>query len=201
MRSLVAVFALLLSLPAIAAIPEKKASAENKQFRRWLVHYLKNDPDDDDLANMTYGYALLDLNGDGRNEAVVWAKDSNLCGTSGCGFLVFVHDRSGWRLFADGPTTRPPIKVLPTRTHGWQDLSSLQYGGGVEHPFEAWDRFEGKSGYNWSRAAPKVPKNVHGRIIIREASIPLFPEKCRKVIEAPSTFGPLPVSSKKPGSC
>jgi hypothetical protein len=186
--------------PALA----KQRSSEDAQFRRWLTGYLLHMPyneDDPDLQNLVYGYALVDLNGDGRNEAVVWARDANLCGTSGCGLEVFEHGKSGWRFLIDVATTRPPIKILPTRTHGWRDLSSWQYGGGVDHPYEAWWHFNGRHDYDSSKTKWKVPKRIHGRIIIKDASIPLFPSKCHKVEEGPSVFGPMPVKSTKAGSC
>ncbi len=202
MRVASALVTILLALPAAGAAAPKGPS-EDAQFRRWLTHYLKNggdDSEDNDLQNLVYGYALIDLNGDGRNEAVVWSRDAGWCGSSGCDFDVFVHTKKGWRYFADGVNTRLPIKVLPSRTHGWRDLSGWQYGGGVDRPFESWIQFDGR-GYGWAKTGWKVPKRIHGRIIIKDATIPLFPSKCQPTLEAPSIFGPMPIKSGKPGSC
>ena len=202
MRALIALTPVALILVPAAKAESKSASSEDAQFRRWIIHYLKSGyRDDADLQNLVYGYALVDLNGDGRKEAVVWARDSNICGTSGCSLDIFVHDKSGWRDSIDVGTTRPPIKILPTRTHGWYDLSSWQFGGGIEHPYEAWWRFNGRSDYDSSRTKWKVPKRIHGRVIIKDANIPLFPSKCHRTEEATSVFGPMPIKSAKPGSC
>jgi hypothetical protein len=199
-----AALTIVLALSAPGTAQAKTKASEDAQFRRWLRAYLLHIPyneDDRDLKNLVYGYALIDLNGDGRDEAVVWARDSNLCGSSGCGLDVFVQGKSGWRDFIDVATTRPPIKILPTRTHGWLDLSSLQYGGGIDHPYEAWWHFNGRRDYNSSKTKWKVPKHIRGRVIIKDATIALFPSKCHRVHEVPSIFGPMPVESEKQGSC
>jgi hypothetical protein len=200
-KALGALLIIALAAAATAAAHANRISLEDTQFQRWLVHYLKSDSTgDDDLQNLVYGYALVDLNGDEKNEAVVWARDANLCGTGGCGLDVFVHGKSGWRFFARGPTTRPPIKILPTRSHGWRDLATWQYGGGIDHPFELWVRFDGHD-YGFATAASKVPQRVKGRVIIRDATIPLFPSKCRRVQEMPSIFGPMPITKGGSGTC
>jgi hypothetical protein len=207
MRSALALFTLLLSIPAtpIPAMPAKGMSADEAQFRRWLIQYLKNDPDDVDLPNLVYGYALVDLNGDRRNEAVVWASDSRTCGTGGCDLEVFVHRRSGWRLFSSTTITRPPIKLLASRHHGWRDLAAWQAGGGIERPYEGRLRFNGRQyepvePVDWTGVHPRPP-HLDGLILIKDASIPLFPSKCRRVHEAASVFGPIPIKSGKPGTC
>lgn len=192
---------LMIGLVWAGGASAKPKSSEDAQFRRWLIHYLKSDKEDDDLQNLVYGYALVDLNGDGRNEAVVWARDRDNCGSSGCGLEVFVHGKSGWREAIDGATTRPPIKILPTKTRGWRDLSSLQYGGGIDHPYEAWWHYNGRGGYDSSKTEWIVPKRIHGRVIIKDANIPLFPTMCHRTEEASSVFGPMPIKSAKAGSC
>jgi hypothetical protein len=195
-----------LALPLAAdARPQKRMSAEEAQFRSWLIQHLKNEyRDDDDLQNLVYGYALVDLNGDGRNEAIAWATGYR-CGTSGCDPEIFVRGRSGWRLFSGGPGTRLPIKLLATRSHGWRDLAGWQAGGGIKRPYEARWRFNGREyeivyPADWTGVKPRPPR-LRGRILIKGATIPLFPSKCRRITEAPSVFGPLPTKTGKPGSC
>lgn len=202
MKSLVALLMLTFASSALSAKPELSGDA---QFRRWLIHYLKSDyRDDPDLQNLVYGYALVDLNGDGRDEAVVWARNAS-CGTGGCDLNVFVHRKSGWDLFSSTTITRPPIKLLPQRHRGWRDLASWQTGGGIERPYEARLRFNGTE---YEIAWPKDftgknprPPRLEGRTLIGDATIPLFPSKCHKMKEAPSAFGPIPLKSAKRGSC
>jgi hypothetical protein len=194
----------LIDEPVPASL-SKRSSVEDAQFRRWLIQYLKNATDDDDLPNLVYGYALVDLNGDGRNEAVVWASDSRICGTGGCNLDVFVYRKSRWRLFSSTTITRPPIKLLVSRHLGWRDLAAWEAGGGIERPYEGRLRFNG-TGYepvepvDWTGVHPRPPQ-LHGLTLIKDASIALFPSKCRRTQEAASVFGPMPIRSGKPGSC
>lgn len=182
---------------------ESKSSTDDAQFRTWLVRYLADRPGVPD-PNAVYGYALADLNGDGRDEAVVWARDSSDCGSGGCDLYVFVRDKSGWRRLSSTFITRPPIKILPTSTHGWRDLAAWEAGGGIERPFEARLRF---NGHNYEIQWPpdwtgqKPPPLLGGRVLIADAKLALFPGKCRRVQEVPSVFGPVPITSKKAGSC
>jgi hypothetical protein len=187
--------------PALA----KQRSSEDAQFRRWLVHYLKSDRDDDDLQNLVYGYALVDLNGDGRNESIVWARDGRICGTGGCDLQVFIHGKSGWREFSSTTITRLPIKLLNQRHHGWRDLTAWAAGGGIKRPYEARLRFNGKEyeqvePADWTGMNPRPPR-LHGRTLIADATIPLFPSKCHRTGKASSVFGPMPIKSKNAGSC
>lgn len=194
MKALAALLLTLLTLAAVAGAIPKSRSPEDAQFRGWLVHYLKSDRDDDDLRNLTYGYALVDLNGDGRSEAVVWASDGYRCGTGGCDLEIFRQSNSGWRLFSTTSVTRPPIELLATRTHGWHDLGVWEAGGGTRQPYEGRLRFNGKS-YDVGWTPVRMPRKVHRRVIIKDATIPLFPARCRRTTEAPSVVGP----SKLPG--
>jgi hypothetical protein len=183
MKSALGLLALLLWVPTIAAEPAGRSSAEEVQFRGWLTKYLSDDRTDYDVSDLVYGYALVDLNGDGRNEAVVWARDNRTCGTGGCDLQVFVHKKSGWQLVSSTTITRPPIKVLSTRTHGWRDLAALQAGGGIVRPYDARLQYDGKqyrsvSPEDWTgrKSAPVIS----GRVIIADATMPLSPSKCRQ---------------------
>lgn len=204
MRAVAALIMISLTLPLLAsAAPAGRVSADDARFKGWLAHHLSEVPDGAD-ANLVYGYALIDLDGDGRKEALVWARDSSRCGSGGCNLDVFAPDQSGWRLMSTTHITRPPIKVLTTKMHGWRDLAAWEAGGGIERPYEARLRFNG-NGYEIEWPTDWTGRHVQpvlkGRVVIRDATIPLFPANCRRVHEAPSTFGPLPIPSGKPGSC
>lgn len=205
MKVLTALATMTLFLAPVSLANAKPTPSEDAQFQKWLVQYLKGNRDGDDLQNLVYGYALVDLNGGGRNEAIVWARDRYRCGTGGCDAEIFVRGKSGWKLFASSPNTRPPIKLLLSRTKGWRDLAGWQAGGGIMRPYEARWRFNGKEyelvePADWTGVKPRPPR-LNGRVIIKDATIPLFPSKCRRIEEATSVFGPMPVKSGKPGSC
>lgn len=203
MRTLI-VFLLALSFAPPVRAEARSPPSEAAKFRRWIVHYLKSDHEDDDLHNLVYGFALVDLNGDGRKEAVVWSRDQFRCGSGGCELEIFVHDQSAWRLFSTTEVTRPPIMLLPTRTRGWRDLSAWEAGGGIERPYEAPVRFDGTEySISWPAdfSGRKPPSLIGGIVLIQDATIPLFPSKCRPTKEQPSVFGPMPIPSGPSGSC
>ena len=180
MKALTAVMAF-----ALFVVPAGLANArpsEDALFRRWIVQYLKNEyRADPDLQDLVYGYALVDLNGDGQREAVVWANDGH-CGTSGCDLEILSRDSHGWRLVGTSSVgTRLPIKILSSRTGGWHDLAAWQAGGGVMRPFEGRFRFnpgnqdgeyELVEPKDWTGVNPRPPR-LYGRILIRRARIRL----------------------------
>lgn len=107
-----------------------------------------------------YDYALSDLNGDGRPEALVYARrghedgqDVSLCGSGGCDLIVLSLTPTGYRVISDISITRPPIRVLPSVSHGWHDLSVLVAGGGILPGYRARLQFDGKT----YPANPSVP--------------------------------------------
>jgi hypothetical protein len=64
--------------------------------------------------------AFVDLNGDGGPEAVVYLTGNEWCGSGGCTTLILVRDGDSWRLMTKVTVTRPPIRVLATKSNGWQ---------------------------------------------------------------------------------
>lgn len=97
-----------------------------------------------------YKVALTDLNGDGRPEALVYAMatagagDADLCGSGGCLLYVLSLTAKGYRQVTAVSISRPPIRVLPTRSHGWHDLAVFVAGGGILPGYEARLRFDGR---------------------------------------------------------
>jgi heat shock protein HslJ len=88
-----------------------------------------------------YVYGRVDLNGDGRDEVLVYLLGSVFCGTGGCNLLLFTEGQGGLALVNEFPISRLPIIVAPARTNGWSDLFRLESGGGapasyVRHTFD-----------------------------------------------------------------
>ncbi|SEJ59174.1 hypothetical protein SAMN05518849_11136 [Sphingobium sp. AP50] len=99
-----------------------------------------------------YRIALPDLNRDGHPEALVYAVASadgggqaNFCGSGGCLLYVLSLTANGYRKVTAITITRPPIRVLPSMSHGWQDISVRVAGGGINPGYEARLRFNGRS--------------------------------------------------------
>ncbi len=88
-----------------------------------------------------YLYGRVDLDGDGKEEVLVYLLGSFFCGSGGCTMMLFTEDENGHRLVNNFPITRTPVIVSPNRTEGWNDLWRVEYGGGaspgyVRHAFD-----------------------------------------------------------------
>ncbi|HET7222983.1 MAG TPA: hypothetical protein VFI81_07285, partial [Rhodanobacteraceae bacterium] len=76
-----------------------------------------------------YIAALVDLNGDGSPEAVVFRTGGGMCGTGGCNLTVFQRRGDTWYPVGGAGIANPPVRVLRQRTDGWASLSVVQRGG------------------------------------------------------------------------
>jgi len=92
-----------------------------------------------------YTDALVDLNADGKPEAVVYLTSNDWCGTGGRTMLILVRDGDSWRLLTKVSITRPPIRVLVTKSNGWRSIGVWVQGGGIQPGYEAELRFDGKT--------------------------------------------------------
>ena len=102
-------------IAAVQAYVEKKGDHERPQFR----------------------YALTDLDGDGRADAIVLLLGGNWCGSGGCNMLVFRATTNGFTLVSASTITNEPIRVSPEKSHGWRTLIVLAKGNGdVLMPFD-----------------------------------------------------------------
>ena len=84
------------------------------------------------LGRARYIYGRKDLNGDGKDETLVYLLGSVFCGTGGCNLMLFQEANGGYALVNDFPISRPPVIVSPKTTNGWHDLLRLESGGGAE---------------------------------------------------------------------
>lgn len=121
-----------------------------------------------------YSVALSDLNADKQPEALIYAMattggdgQADLCGSGGCDLYVLSLTPTGYRLITDISLTRPPIRVLPSTTHGWHDLGVWVAGGGITAGYEARVRFDGHH-YPSNPTAPPAArsKDKAGKTII-----------------------------------
>lgn len=124
-----------------------------------------------------YSAAFADLDGDGRDEALVYLSSSYFCGSGGCDLYVYAFSAEGWREVAEISVGRPPIRLLETNSRGWTDLGIFVAGGGIE-PHEAAVSFDGRSYQSNPTVAParQLAPGVPGRVLISgaEPGRPLF---------------------------
>jgi len=101
----------------------------------------------------------VDLNGDGKNEVVVW--ESSWAGTSGGGLWVLSKVGSRYRKILETDTTWSPVILLKSKTKGWNDLAYYVTGGGVESVFVTL-RFN-NSKYRGKTVSKETPR---GKVLI-----------------------------------
>jgi hypothetical protein len=119
-----------------------------------------------------FSYALIDLNGDGMREAIVRIVDSQVCGSGGCSMYILRRQGSRYRVVNWTSITRPPIRVLTTRSHGWRDISVFVQGGGIIRGYEARLPFDGKA-YPLNPTMPparRLRQPIGGQILISRSS-------------------------------
>lgn len=91
-----------------------------------------------------YITAFKDLNNDGTQEAIVYLTGSKWCGSGGCTTLILAQDGSSWRIVTKITITHPPIRMLPSISHGWHNISVWVQGGSIQKGYEAELIFDGK---------------------------------------------------------
>src|SRR5215471_4534709 len=68
-------------------------------------------------GEIDYYYNRVDLDGDGEPEVLVYLFGPHVCGTGGCGALVFKSTRGGYRIVGNIVLARNPIIVSEHKTH------------------------------------------------------------------------------------
>ncbi|MGH7676944.1 MAG: hypothetical protein ACRENU_00675 [Gemmatimonadaceae bacterium] len=84
-----------------------------------------------------YRHALLDLDGDRRDDAVVMLLGPAWCGDGGCQMLVLRGDRNRFEFVSASTVASEPVRVLDRPTRGWKTLIAHSKGrGDVLLPFD-----------------------------------------------------------------
>ena len=126
-----------------------------------------------------YVYGRADLNGDGREEVLVYLMGSIFCGTGGCTMLLLTPGPDDYTLVSDFTITRPPVIVAPTAGAGWRDLWRLESGGGMAATYVR-HRYDGTRYVEAERVpAERVPPGTVclGADITYDRGIPLEPRQ------------------------
>jgi hypothetical protein len=144
-----------------------------------------------------YVYARVDLNGDGRDEALVYLLGSIFCGTGGCNLLLFTEAERGYSLVNEFPISRVPVVVAAEKTGGWNDLLRLESGGGAAASYVR-HTFDGKHYVERERlpgdTAPEGKRCLTGELTFQKG-IPLEP----RTDEAPAASRPAAPAPSKTG--
>jgi hypothetical protein len=119
-----------------------------------------------------FSYAFIDLNGDGKHEAIVYLTGNGWCGTGGCQLYILTPDGAGYKFVARIPATRPPIRVLNKISHGWHSVSVL-IRDDATHMYDGEYRFNGEK---YPLDVKPLVGRIVGRVVISgEQGAPLFP--------------------------
>jgi hypothetical protein len=126
-----------------------------------------------DAGSFRYYSRAIDLNGDGRDETVVYVVSPMYCGTGGCNTLVFTPRDGGLREVSSLSITRPPIVAAETTSNGWRDLVVHVSGGGILPGYDARLRFDGRSYPGNPSVPPAEPVKgaVKGAVLISDADL------------------------------
>jgi hypothetical protein len=109
----------------MAQTPENPNAAETKNGS--ILTFLEKFGGGD-ATNYKIGWA--DLDGDGKQEAIVLMTGEDWCGSGGCTLAVLKHNADSWTVVSKVPTCRPPVLVLDEKTNGWRELAVSAQGGG-----------------------------------------------------------------------
>jgi len=125
-----------------------------------------------------YSSAFVDLRDDGTQEIIVYVSGQHWCGSGGCTMLLLTADGPSYKVVTSFTITRPPIRVLATKTHGWRDIA-VQVRGGGQLGYEAGLSFDGKTYPPNPSVPPARPllEKVAGKVVItyEDEGTPLYP--------------------------
>ena len=83
-----------------------------------------------DPSSYRFTYALVDLDGDGIQDAVVYLNAD--CGSGGCAMRIMKGTKDGFTYASGSTITKLPVYVLPSKTNGWHDIAVTIGGGGLK---------------------------------------------------------------------
>jgi len=141
----------------------KESGSGREEAVRKLVYDYVGASADSDLRQVRYLSSLADLKDDGRLEAIVYLMDNEWCGSGGCTMLILAPKDSSYEVVTKITVTRPPIRILKTKTNGWHDLSVFVAGGGIVPGYDAKLSFDGST-------YPSNPSTAPANRIIGEVS-------------------------------
>ncbi len=124
-------------------------------------------------------HTFVDLNGDGKDEAIVYLVGREWCGSGGCPTVILASEASSYRVVTELSITQRPIRILSGTSNGWRNLGVWVQGGGIQPGYVAELRFNGKT-YPENPTVPparRLEGKVPGKVVISasQAGTPLYP--------------------------
>jgi hypothetical protein len=150
---------LILTTLCIAQSKSQSISKQAESLKRFLQSYLGEPylPFEREGATR-YSYVFVDLKGDGAKEAIVYVSGRAWCGSGGCVMLILAPEGTSYRVVTETTITRPPIRILDTKSNGWHDIGVVVTGGGIAG-YEAVLPFDGKT-YPTNPSVPPARRSI-----------------------------------------
>jgi hypothetical protein len=161
-------FIVLVLCCGVCSAQEFQKSAAVRDFLLKEYASLKGETYGGEPVEVFYFEGFVDLNGDGREEALVHVAGPSMCGTGGCGTYVLTARGPSYEQVSYFSIGRTPIRVLETSSHGWFDIGIWVSGGGIQPGYEAAMSFDGTK-YPLNPSVPParpLKEGVPGRIVI-----------------------------------
>jgi hypothetical protein len=139
--------------------------------KRFLQDYLRTAGFGDDHTTRYYA-SFVSLSDRGKQDVVVYLTGRSWCGSGGCTTLILAPKGSSYRVVTRITISRPPIRVLATRSNGWHDISVQVQGGGIQPGYEVQLPFDGKT-YPRNPSTPRarrLTEKVSGEVLVPPTS-------------------------------
>jgi hypothetical protein len=148
---------------------DQRQAERDASLKKFLREYAGKPWPEFEKENKTrYSAAFVDLAGDGTRQVIVYLTGRGWCGSGGCVTLVLSRSDSSYELVTTITVSRPPIRILNSKSNGWKDITVQVAGGGVA-AHEAKLSFNGKT-YPSNPSVPpaaSLDENVPGNVVIR----------------------------------
>lgn len=171
-----------LVLTATAALPaapgkekERAPSAVKDSLKIFLRTYLG-----DEDTTTRFSAVFVNLGGEGTTQTIVYVTGEGWCGSGGCLTLVLTRRNSLYEVVTRITVTRPPIRILDRRSHGWRDIGVWVQGGGIQPGYEAVLQFDGGTYPSNPSVSPakRLIGRAKGRLVMSsedaEHGVPLY---------------------------
>jgi hypothetical protein len=121
------------------------------------------------VQGQEYAMRFADLNGDRRNEAIVYVRGRETCGSGGCNLYVLTPTAKGYRRVARTTITQLPVCRFAERHAGWFDLGIGVGGGGLKSGMVR-ARFDGRRYPSNPSMQPRLSRSRCAEMLLSEDS-------------------------------
>jgi hypothetical protein len=166
-----AAIALGLIQSALSGANQPPPADDLSTLRQFLKQYLSLTPTPS--SETSVAIASVDLNGDNKQEHVIYVRGRAWCGSGGCLALVLQQAKESYQVIGRITVARLPIRVLDSKNSGWRSIGVWVQGGGIKQGYEATLQFEhGKyPGNPTTLSARRATPNSHrGLVLLSEKS-------------------------------